>query len=517
MILVFYVAVNTSVSAVPREFPFGFARVLPPAYWIAVGFSVALLFLGMASREKRYLLASALVLTILIPGLGDLTQPHPRDLNTTTAAEYIARKGSFSPEDNVFLNFPGAAILFSFLMLVTGGSPHPVVRSFGLLYNLIVLGLSYVFFRRLGIGENDSVLSALLVVACFYYQGVLIYTSLLGFIFYIAIAGIIFTSRKSRVDHFLLTLFFAAMVLSHAYSPFLTFAAVTGLSIGWMVVHTSLQRIGRERLAGDNPGVSPFVLVEFLTILTVYWTCFARGPFSWGVGRLGSLSILSHIRIAGSPLLSPQTPFAASYSRVAELYAPVLLIGFLAYLLLCRDGRKLSSVLWILGLGGTVVVSLAGYVTEFVARVFSLSIMPLSYGVGRLFGSGKRILRVVGIAVLLAALTLHLPAHYGQDAFLTMGHYTIEGTRFFAQHSFSNATIDSPLREFSWHFYIDIYRRWDGNGPGSYYILNYPAGSWVLYSDGERALEELTHRVCSNQYDRVFSAGGFEIYYANGA
>jgi len=513
--LTLYIVATTSISAVPREFPFGFARVLPPAYWIAVGFSVVLLFLGLASREKKYLLVSALVLTILIPGLGDLTQSHPRDLNTTAAAEHIAKDGRFSPEENIYLNFPGPAILFSSLILVAGASPHLAVRSFGLLYNVVVLGLSYVFFRRTTMGETQSLLSALLVVACFYYQGLLLYTSLMGFVFYIAIAGIIFASRKSRVDYFLLSVFFAAMVLSHAFSPFLTLAAVAGISVGWIVMHALLRRLRQERLAGEAPSVTPLILVQFSTILAAYWAYFAFGPFSSAVLRLGSLQIFSHIELAGSPILSPQTPYMAAYSHVAELYAPVLFLGFLAYLLLCRDGRKMQLILWILGLGAAVFISLAGYVSEFFARIFSFGILPLSYGVGRLYDSNIRSLRAAGIIVLLAALALHLPAHYGQDAFLTIGDSAIEGTRFLANHSFSNASIDSPRREFSWHFYVDIYRTWNANGPGSYYVLNHQGESLTLYSDGQSTLGELIQTVCSSQYDRVFTSGGFEIYYAN--
>lgn len=513
--LTLYIVATTSISAVPREFPFGFARVLPPAYWIAVGFSAVLLFLGIASREKKYLLVSALVLTILIPGLGDLTQSHPRDLNTTAAAEHIAKDGRFSPEENIYLNFPGAAILFSSLILVAGAPPLLAVRSFGLLYNIVVLGLSYVFFRRTALGETQSLLSALLVVACFYYQGLLIYTSLMGFIFYIAIAGIIFASRKSRVDYFLVTIFFGAMVVSHAFSPFLTFAAVAGISIGWIAMHALLRQLKQERLLGDAPTVTPLMLVQFSMILTAYWVYFAFGPFSWGVLKLEELQIIPQVGLAGSPILSPQNPYAAAYSHVTVLYAPVLFLGFFAYLLLCRDGRKMQSILWILGLGGAVLISLAGYVGEFFARIFSFGIVPLSYGVGRLYDSDKRSLRTVGIIVLLAALALHLPAHYGQDALMTVGDSTIEGIRFLANHSFSNASIHSSRRVFSWHFYVDIYRTWNANGPGSYYVLNHQAASLILYYDGQRALEELTQRVYSSQYDRVFSAGGSEIYYEN--
>jgi hypothetical protein len=515
VVLTFHVVATTSISSVPREFPLGFARVLPVTYWIAVAFSVVLLFLGIARREKKCLLISAVLLTILIPGLGDLTQPHPRDLNTTIMAEYIARDGRFSPEENIFLNFPGAPILFSSLILVAGASPHLAVRSFGLLYNIVVLGLSYVFFRRAALGEIQSLLSALVVVACFYYQGLLIYTSLMGFVFYIAIAGIIFASRKSRVNYFLASIFFGAMVVSHAFSPFLTLAAVAGICIGWRAMYVLLRQLKQERFLGDAPTVTPLMLVQLLTILTAYWVYFAFVPFSSGVLKLGELQIISHVGLAGSPILSPQNPYAAAYSQVTVLYAPVLFLGFFAYLLLCRDGRKMQSILWILGLGGAVFISLAGYVSEFFARIFSFGILPLSYGVGRLHDSDKRSLRTAGIIILLAALALHLPAHYGQDAFLTIGDSTIEGIRFLANHSYSNASIDSPRRVFSWHFYVDIYRTWNANGPGSYYVLNRQAESLILYYDGQRALGELTQRVYSSQYDRVFSAGGSETYYEN--
>jgi hypothetical protein len=504
------------VTAVPSEFPFGFIKALPPAYWAAVLLSVVLLFLAIASHERKYLWISALFLTILIPGLGDLTHPYPRDMNTTVTAEHIVRGGGFSPVESVFLNFPGAAIVFSFLMLTTGEPSYLVIRAFGLLYNIIVLGLSYLFFRRTAMGQTHSILSALLVVACFYYQGVLIYTSLMGFIFYIAIAGIVFGSRLGRIDYFLLLLFFASMVLSHAYSPFLTLTMLVALSIGWPVMHTLLRRMKLERYAGEPPSIRPQILPFAITILAAYWIYFASTPFLWAVGKLESLRVTSQIGAAELPILSPQTVFAADYSHLTELYAPLLFFSFAAYLLLVHhDGRKLQSILWIIGLGGAVFFSVAGYVSEFIARIFSFAILPLSYGIGRIFDLNKRLLPSVGIIVMLVAFGLHLPAHYGQDAFLIYGDSTVVGIRFLANHSFSNASVDAPIRELSDHFYIDIYRTWDGIGPGSYNVLSYPSANWVLYSEGQTALGELTGKVESSNYDRVYSAGEFEICLEN--
>jgi len=436
-------------------------------------------------------------------------------MNTTITTEHIVEAGGFSPTENAFLNFPGASILFSFLMLITGQPSYLVIRAFGLLYNVIVLGLSYLFFRRTRMGQTQSILSALLVVACFYYQGVLIYTSLMGFIFYIAIAGILFAPRWSRIDYLLMTVFFASMVLSHAYSPFLTITVLAALSLGWPVLNALLQRMEVERYAGDPPSVTPQTLLLVITILSAYWAYFASNPFSWAVAQIGTLRIASRIGAAGSVIFSPQTTFAVSYSHITELYAPLLFLSFGAYLLFVHDGKKVQSILWIVGLGAAISFSVAGYVSEFVARIFSFAILPLSYGIGRLFDLRRPPLRAIGIIVMLAAFGLHLPAHYGQDAFEIAGDSTVDGVRFLANHSFSNASIDAPIRELSDHFYIDIYRTWNGTGPGSYYVLNYPSANWVLYSDGQGALQELTGNLSSSHYDRVFSAGTFEIHLEN--
>lgn len=504
------------MTTVPSEFPFGFMEALPPAYWASVLLSAVLLLLAIAGHERKYLWISAFLLTILIPGLGDLTHPYPRDMNTMVTAEHIVRGGGFSPVEYVFLNFPGAAIVFSFLMLTSGGPSYLVIRAFGLLYNIIVLGLSYLFFRRTAMGQTRSILSALFVVACFYYQGVLIYTSLMGFIFYIAIAGIVFGPKLRRTDCFLLLLFFASMVLSHAYSPFLTLAMLMALSIGWPVMHTLLRRMKLERYAGDPPSVGPQILPFAITILTVYWMYFASAPFSWAFEKLESLRFTSQIGAAWLPILSPQTVSAGNYSHLTELYAPLMFFSFVAYLLLVHhDGRKLQSILWIIGLGGAVFFSVAGYVTEFIARIFSFAILPLSYGIGRIFDLNKRLLPSVGIIVMLVAFGLHLPAHYGQDALFVYGDSTVVGIRFLANHSFSNASIDAPIPELSDHFYIDIYRTWNGLGPGLYYVLSNPSANRVLYLQGQTTLGKLTGKVESSNYDRVFSAGEFEIYFEN--
>jgi hypothetical protein len=516
--LILYVAATTSIDVVPREFPFGFLKVLPASYWIALGLTIALLFVAVRSGVTKYLWVSAVLLTVLIPGMGDLLQAHPRDIFIMTLADRISRIGRFSPADNVFLNFPGSAILFSLLSVSTSAPLTIVMRISGLLYNILLLGLGFVFFRRSGIREILAVLSALVVVLSFYMQGALLYTSFTGFIFYIAIAGIVFSPGPSRIaDAFLLVTFFTSMVVSHAFSPFLTIAGLSGLLVGWRFADRLFRAIGLRRLSGDQPRADLRVLAVFFIILTTYWAYFAFLPFLWALARLKSINLFTLFEETVMPLLRPNTVYAFSYSRIAILYAPVLFFALAVHTLWCRNGKKLQLLTWILGLGGTLVTALSGYAEELLARIFSFAILPLGYSVASTFNSKPRYLQASGIIVLVAVMGLHLPAHYGQDSFVLIQESTIQGVKFLAQYTYSNASFDSPLRELRERYYIDNYKRGSAVdlGPGSYYILNYKAESWILYSSGDSALEELVERVNSNRYNKVYSDGWFNDYLLN--
>lgn len=500
---------------VPREFPFGILKVLPQQYWLVLSMSVVLLGTSLLSRRTSYLWISSILLTVLIPGLGDLINSYPRDVFAIVAAQRISMSGYFSPADHVFLNFPGPEIIFSSLVLVTGTSALNVIRGFGLIYNPILLALGFALFRRLGIDRQPALLAALVLVMSFYMQGVLVYTSLMGFVFYVAIAGLIlapFTSQSANT--LLLIVLFTAMVISHAFSPFLTVVAVAVLLLGWKLADSILRRVGLSTLRADPPLVSRLILVAFLLILTTYWAYFAFIPFSWGLLKLNSVDFFSLIGGAIAPLASPSTVYQQSYVRVTQLYAPVLFFTFLVYFFSSKDRRATQMLLLLIGLGATIFVALSGYTEEFLARIFAFATLPLSYGVGKLFESKRKLLQAVALIALLMVTPLHLPAHYGQDSFEVFHDSSFHGLRFLAQHSFLNATYNSPLRELSWHYYIDIYRSDNSVDPrpGSYYVLNYASGSWIIYSNADQALQRLDQQLNSTQYERVYSNGMFDLY-----
>jgi hypothetical protein len=512
---VVYFVATMPVIIVPREFPFGILKVMPIQYWIALSLSVILLATSLISRRISFALIASLLLIVLIPGLGDLIYPHPRDVFAVVAAQRIAQIGHFSPADHVFLNFPGPELIFSSIAVVAGTSSLNVVRGFGLVYNPMVFMLSIVLFRRLGVNQRAAILSALILVMSFYMQGVLIYTSLLGFVFYLMIAGLIlvpFTNESTNT--FVIIVLFTAMVVSHAFSPFLTLVGIGVLLIGWRFANSVLKRTGLSGFRGDAPAVSRLILVPLLFILTTYWAYFAFTPFSWGLLQLNSVDFFSLIAGASAPLLSPGTVYQRSYVQLAELYAPALFLAFAAYFFLLRDKRRLQILLLILGLGAGILFALAGYLQEFLARIFTFAAFPLSYGIGRLFESNRTLLRGIAFTVLIVVAGLHLPAHYGQDSFQIFHDSTFHGVRFLAQHSFSNAQYNSSVRELSWHYYIDVYRTDNSAGakPGSYYVLDYSSGGWILYSSGNQTLHLLDQHLSSNRYDTVYSNGMFELY-----
>jgi len=513
-----YTVATVSIWIVPPQFPFGLVEILPLQYWIAVALSTACLFLAISARATKYAWLSAVLLVILVAGLADVIFQYPRAIFSTTATERISGTGTFNTKDEPLLNFPGSVILFSFLVLTTGIKPVLVVRVFGVAYNLVVLLLAFASFKRLGIDKMAALLAALIAIFSFYLQGVLVYSSLLGFLFYIVVFQLILAPYSSRTTNMLLVaVFFATMVVSHAFSPFLTLGALGLMLFAWKLIDGVARKMRLTRLIGDPPLVARSAIVPLLLILVAYWAYLAVLPFSLGLATVTSRDFLALIFAAVSPLVSPQTVYARAYASVVEGYPLILFPAFIIFLIISQDKRKIQLLLWMVGLAIPLVAAVSGYVQEFLVRMFAFAILPLSYGVGRLFDSKHRHARMITIAVLLITLGLHVPAHYGQDSFLVVQDSTIKGLQFLGAHSSSDASLSSPIRELYQRYYVDIYRsQWVSTlGTHSYFVMNYKAENWVLYTEGDRSLMNLIEMQNSNQYDRVYSNGLFQVYLEN--
>ena len=510
-----YFMATASSPLVPLEVPFGILYVLPMQYWILLLVTAALLAASIASRRLPFLWAAAVCLTAIVPGLGSLIYQGPHDIFAIVATEYITRSGAFNPLEHIFLNFPGSEIIFSSLTIVTKTDAASVVRAYGLFYNLLLLGVSYVSFRRFGITQVASVLGALTFVLGFYTQGVLIYSSLNGFIFYILVASLVLMPFADRSKNtVLLVLFFAAMIITHAFSPFLTIAGLAGVLIGGELLGKFVSRRTGTPLSETRPHVSLSIIAIFLLMTTTFWAYVSFGPFTVGVFTLSKINLGSLLEGVVSPLLSPQTTYEMSYASFARLYAPVLFVPFVFYLLAVPDKRRLQILLLTLGLAAAVAIAVVGYTEEFLTRIFAFALLPLSYGVSKLFESKRRTLRIVGLVALALALGLHIPAHYGQDAFQVYPISTVHGVEFVARYSHPNSTFDSTEREFGWNYYFDVYRSnpTDTETGGFYYILSYPAANWEIYSEGNQAFAQITSKLNSSAYNAVYSNGLFTGY-----
>ena len=507
---------TASGPIVPFEVPFGFVRVLPPQYWILLAVTLLLLAVATMSRRLPYLWLSAITLTAIVPSLSDLINPYPRDIFATIATEYISRSGAFNPTQYIFLNFPGSEIVFSSIVVVTKIDPVLAIRAYGLLYNLLLLGLCYVAFRRFGISQIAALLGSLTFTLGFYTEGLLIFSSLNGFLFYILVASLVlapFANRKANI--MLLTLFFAAMTVTHAFSPFLTIAGVVGVMLGGMILgRVSSRRSGVSLLTEAHPQVNLATPIIFLLIATTFWAYVAFGPFAAGLFEVSSVNLSNLFERITSPLLFPQTPYETSYANFARLYAPVLFAAFVVYVLTVRDKRKTEMALLMVGLVGTVAVAVAGYAEEFLTRIFAFALLPLCYGVAKLFDSNRRRLKVVAIVALALVLGLHIPAHYGQDVFQVYPSSTIHGMQFLAEYSHPNSTFDSTAEELGGNYYYDVYRAnvLDQQTGGFYYVLSYGAASWEMYSQGDRVYAQLYSRLDSSEYKMVYSNGLFVVY-----
>ena len=510
-----YFMATASSPLVPLEVPFGFVYVLPIQYWILLLVTVLLLAASIISRRVPFLWVAAICLTAVVPGLSNLIDQEPRDIFALVATQYISRSGTFNPAQHIYLNFPGSEIIFSSLTIVTKADATSVIRAYGMFYNLLLLGLCYVSFRRFGVSQVPSILGALTLVLGFYAQGVLIYSSLNGFLFYILVASLVLMPVANLSKNMmLLALFFAAMTITHAFSPFLTLAGVSGVLIGGAILGKFATRRAGFPLSEVSPRVSLSIIAIFLLVAAILWAYFSFGPFAKGISTLSSINLTNLLEGVFSPLLAPQTAYEVSYARFATLYAPVLFVPFVIYLLAVPDKRRAQMLLLTLGLVAAVVIAIVGYTEEFLIRLFAFALLPLSYGISKLFESRRRTLKAVGFIALALVLVLHIPAHYGQDAFQVYPISSLHGVEFIAQHSHPNSKFDSTVRELSWSYYFNVYRsdQPDKQAGTFYYVLDYAAASWLIYNEGDNAYFNLTLRLNSRYSNLVYSNGLMNIY-----
>jgi len=512
-----YVLATTLIVAPPRDFPFGLVKILPLQYWVALGCSLALLITAVLAGTTGYHWIASLFLAILVAGLGNLIYTNPRDMVTITISKLILRHGFFSQADSPFLNFPGSALAFSLIAIVTTASPALIAKSFGIAYNLIIVALGFSCFKRLGLRQSEALLAVLVVVFSFYMQGLLLHSSLMGFVFYIAIFSLVFAPHPSRATNtFLITLFFVAMVIYHAFTPLATVGAIGAMLLGWKLCDRMAQNLKLTALRGAPPPISRSILILLVVLLVTYWSYFAYDPFSWGLYPLVAGDLLTTIYSTLTPLMVgyTETTYAISYASVTRLYAPVLFLAFAIYLCTSSDQRKLQLLLWLLGLIGSIATAVSGYALEFFARIFAFAILPVSYGIARILHSERKFLRGVGFAVLLITLGLHLPSHYGQDSFQVVQDSALEGLRFFTVHCSFAASFDSPMSIYD----IDLPRPEAARRSEveSYFLLDYQSGSWALYLYGDKYLELLGQKLNSTEYDKVCSSGWFAVYLQNG-
>lgn len=509
--LLCYFVASTSIESVPRDFSFGFVKVLPGSYWVALGMALILFSLGWFSKNQTYLWVSALLLVVTVTSSEDLIHALPGDTTSVVAAGLISQRGFFSTTEHGELNFPGSAIVLAALAIVTNISSTAIVRAFDVFYNVITLAFSAYAFERLGLTKSQALVGGVIVVLSFYLEGVLIHTSLFGFLFYILIFGMSLSQSFNQKSFFLIMVLFAGMVVSHALSPFLTLGGLAGTYLGARFIKWFWKK---REYTGTVAGESSQLFLSCLLIATLYWAYYAFVVLSWAVTGLTSVSIPVLLETAGGRVLTSSTPYASDYATFVRLYPPLLFAGFAVYLLSARDTRKLPLVLWIMGLSSIVFVGVSGYVVEIFPRIFAFAILPLSYGVARNLQSKRVRLRMVTATILIIALILYFPARYGQAPAYMVQESALNGSQFLALHSTTEAVYNSTQRELSQSFYIDIYRTQGGadSKMSDYFATSYQGDSWFLYFNGDKQLNNLLGHLKSTGYNKVFSNNRLDIY-----
>ena len=507
-VLVFvHISGSLRVIDLPMTVPFGLASVLPVEFWIGYVSVLACIAVSMFNPSRRWALFSLLLLSLYQLSLAVFIEQLPQYHKFFSAAlgELIASTGRADPSMDFYLHFPGSFYVLATMRIVTGVGPILLVKFETVVLNALVVVLAYLFFSKTLADEGTRLLASALVCSGMYYLSLLLTSSILGYILYFLIMYSALSQNRNAASFGILILIsFATLVISHAYTSFLVLA-VLGL---FSVVYTFARSLKRPVVV-PLFRISAPLFAALLLILAAYWVYALQGIMQAAVLQMISIQPLKTV----APLAS-NTIYKSRYTLSTLPYVIVYGIPFLVFLLLTPAREKREILLWILSILSLVVVSVSGYVQEFLPRTFSYALMPVSLGIARIYELRKRMFTAgLLLAALILSAALHIPAQYGQDSYRMISSSTYNGTRF----SLISMPTGSRIDAYTYHYWLAYFIQPEQSPVRTdlhYYILSAQGKNELLYMEGDQSLADLAMSLQSSEWNRVYGAGTYSIWIA---
>ena len=508
-VLVFvHISGTLRVIDLPITVPFGLASILPVEFWIGYASVLVCTAVSIFNPSRRWALFSLLLLSLYQLSLAVFIEQLPQYHKLFSAAlgELIASTGYADPSMDFYLHFPGSFYVLATMRIVTGVDPMLLVKFETVVLNALVVVLAYLFFSKTLTDEGTRLAASALVCSGMYLLSLLLTSSILGYILYFLIMYSALSQNRNAASYAIIILIsFATLIISHAYTSFLVLAV-----LGLFVVAYTLARSLKRPLVMPLFRIKTPLFAALLLILAAYWVYALQG----GMMQTALLQAISMQPLNTLVPLASNTIYKSRYTLSTLPYVIVYGIPFFVFLLLAPARERRESLLWILSILSLVVVSVSGYVEEFLPRTFSYALIPVSLGIARIYELRKRMFTAgLLLAALILSAALHIPAQYGQDSYRMISSSTYNGTRFSLISIPTGSSIDA-YANYYWLAYFIQPEQSPVRTDLHYYILSAQSKNELLYDEGDQALADLAVSLQSSEWNRIYSAGTYSIWMA---
>jgi len=465
----------TKVSGFSEENIIGLAGTLTECYWLGLTSVLLSIFFLIFSpncyKYEKMFLAEALLFAIYLYAIPALVEENVYFHDTwghLTGSVSILINGNYDKTGNWYVTqYPGAFILSSITVLVSGMDPITFVKHYPIIISGYIVLVSYLLFRKCLTNKKMSYFATIFFVS----GSVWVFPKhfcpnspafiLFLLIFYLSLS-------KGTLKNILLSIFLVATItVTHPTTmPFLIFS-VTLIPITFKLWSKRIKNIQLN---------TQFSLLKFLPFFTIIiwsaWSVFnATGVFTYLINTVekffGSLSEFVSIgkpteRFAvTSPLMIGQT-LKMSYTF---LYVFVSFIGtfYLAFDIFKKKKMENARLFAVMG-GWFIACVILGVATallqggEFYERILLYGFIPLS--VFAIFTLRNKYGKSVFILAILIGTYLSIFASYTNEYFEYTPITDSYGSIFMVSHNITqNVKIGIPtFGLYKFYIYYRIYR-----------------------------------------------------------
>ena len=533
----------------------GLAERLHVSYWFGlflIMVSLLLLVFDNKDHEKLFLIEVFILALYLyaIPALVEENLYFYDSWMHLSRSMYILIAKSYNQPLTIYPGeFPGAFVLQSIIILITGINPVTLTKYYPLLFSGLIVLTSYIVLRRLIFDKKMLYLAMIFFIS----GSVWVFPkhfcpNSIALIWYLLIFYLAF-SRKSIRAIGLSIFLTCAIIVSHAVTlPFLILSTI--LIPTSLIMSKKLPKLKEGCYLGKHWSLSRFFPVVVL-IMWLAWLIFnAIGELIYIINKVVNffMSLVKYItlervteRLYTTPYHSIGETIKISYTI---LYVSISIIGalYLTLKIFKENEREhvnlfITMISWIMACGifGVATAFLQG--GELFERPILFGFIPLS--VLAAFTYKNRYAKVLFISVLLIGAPLSVFAAYTSESFEYSPTSDVYGSLFLINHGIiaglpnsdflNNITVGTPTSliyifyNYYWVFQSDLDPKDLSSSKGTVFIWSQVSENFyfILFKETNYTIlttTELNPKFVSlmDKYSNVTSRSKLNLIYNNG-